>query len=486
MAKKNTIPSNLKAILTDLPEDVSIEKIETHPHSLELFVSWNEPPIGQRYCPSCGGNHCVKKDSGIIQTVRHLPIGLKGTLITFHKPRYLCKDCGKTFYLKPSWLIRDISITYPLLLSIYSRLASSSHSITDIARETHVSPSIIQNVLKHFEMPHPKTLPETLGIDEFHGSTGTYNASRKRYDTEKFHCVLTDADGGFVIDVLYKATYAELLPYFNSFPLYERQKVHFFCTDMRSGFSKIARRCFPNAKICIDPFHVVKLLTEAVSTVRIDVWRKLRDQAALIRQKAEEAKACGDLTLFETLSADAKHAEEDVSLVKNSQRLLITSPYNETRYWNRRLDLKDERLSRIFSLSTEIETAYNALQEFYEVASCDTFSSRRKALTEWLQEYLPCECPPVRQAAHSIKIRRKGIENAWRYHKSNSPTEGLNKKIKDVKRLAFGAHSFENFRKRVLLACGGDSFRPDFYTIFGEKNATGDSSFLKEKQTEQK
>ena len=49
--------------------------------------------------------------------------------------------------------------------------------------------------------------------------------------------------------------------------------------------------------------------------------------------------------------------------------------------------------------------------------------------------------PPVRQAAFSIDRHRRGIENSWRYGKSNGPTEGLNKKIKDVKRLGFGAHT---------------------------------------------
>ena len=464
--------TNYEALLADLPQDVSIDRIETHPHSIELFVSWNEPPLGERFCTSCGSNHCVKKDSGIIQTVRHLPLGTHGTLITFHKPRYRCKDCGKTFYLKPRWLVKDMSVTYPLVLDIYVRLSSSTHSVTSIARDTCTSPAIVQNVIRHFDMPHPMALPSTLGIDEFHGDTGSYNSRRRRYDTEKYHCVLTDTDNGFVIDVLLKATYAELLPYFRAFPLHERQNVRFFCADMRSGFSKVARQCFPNAKICIDPFHVVKLLTDAVSTVRIDAWRKLRDDTAVLRQKADEAESCGDMALSGSLKMQARLSEENCLLIKGSQRLLTTSPYNENRYWNQKTDLRDERLSRIFSIAPELKTAYGALHDFYDVIAHDTFASRRAALTKWIDGYLSCECPPVRQAAASVKKRRKGIENAWRYHKSNSPTEGLNKKIKDVKRLAFGAHDFENFRKRVLLACGGSAFTRDPYTIFGEKNAS--------------
>lgn len=461
----------LENLLSNLPENVLIDRFEQHDHSIELFVSWSEPPLGQRFCTSCGSNRCVKKDSGALQTVRHLPVGLRGTLITFHKPRYRCLDCGKTFYLKPSWLVRDISITYPLLLDIYARLTSTTHSVTDIARDTFTSPSIIQNVIRHFEMPQPKTLPETLGIDEFHGKTGVYNPNKRRYDTEKYHCVITDAAGGFVLDILYKASYAELLPYFQSFPLHERQKVKFFCADMRSGFSKIARQCFPQAKICIDPFHVVKLLTEAVSTIRVVEWRRLRDQANTTFAKAETAKERGDLSHYRTLSAEAKQLSEVSALVKNSQRLLVTSPHNSDCYWNRCPEKRTERLSKLYAFSPDLKLAREALTAFYDILELSHFVLKRAALSDWLDRYEACLCPPIRQAAHSIRYHRKGIENAWRFHKSNSSTEGLNKKIKDVKRMAYGAHDFENFRKRALLACGGTTFLRDPYPIFAEKKS---------------
>ena len=473
MATKNTSARNQKALLTGLPEDVSVDRIEQHAHSIELFVSWKEPGIGERFCTRCGGNHCVKKDSGTVQTVRHLPVGLRGTLITFHKPRFLCRECGKTFYLKPSWLIKDISITYPLLLDIYVRLTSTTHSVTDIARDTHTSPAIVQNVIGHFEMPHPKTLPETLGIDEFLGRTGSYNPLKRRYDTEKYHCVITAPDDGAVTGILYRATYGELLPYFRAFPLYEQQKVRFFCTDMRSGFSKVARQCFPNAKICIDPFHVTKLLTEALSTIRVDEWRRLRGEALLFRSEASGAMADGNGALHDSLLMKSKVLEESASLVKASQRLLSTSPYNENLYWNQNPDRREGRLSQIFSVSPLLKDAYDALHSFYDVTGCGSFQSRHSALTGWLDEYLACECPPIRQAAYSIRYHRRGIENAWRYHKSNGPTEGLNKKIKDVKRMAFGSHDFENFRKRAMPACGGTAIDRGSYTVFGEKKSSG-------------
>ncbi|WP_204907553.1 transposase, partial [Mordavella massiliensis] len=46
------------------------------------------------------------------------------------------------------------------------------------------------------------------------------------------------------------------------------------------------------------------------------------------------------------------------------------------------------------------------------------------------------------------------IQNSWKYGKSNGLSEGLNNKIKVLKRVSFGLHSFESFRRRILLTCG--------------------------------
>lgn len=43
------------------------------------------------------------------------------------------------------------------------------------------------------------------------------------------------------------------------------------------------------------------------------------------------------------------------------------------------------------------------------------------------------------------------VENALIYRVSNGPTEGMNNKIKLIKRTGYGYASFRNFRARILL-----------------------------------
>ena len=151
--------------------------------------------------------------------------------------------------------------------------------------------------------------------------------------------------------------------------------------------------------------------------------------------------------------------------------MLVTSPFNENRLWNNpdRTEKKQSLTNRIFMLCPDLKVPYEALHDFYEITNTEKFSLQQSALTDWLNRFLECESPEVRKAASSIKFHRTGIENAWKYHKSNSPTEGLNKRIKDLKRHEFGAHSFERFRKRALLAFGYVSYVQKPYTIKQEK-----------------
>ena len=39
-----------------------------------------------------------------------------------------------------------------------------------------------------------------------------------------------------------------------------REKVKVVCMDLSSGYRSIVRRCFPNAKIVADRFHVIRLV----------------------------------------------------------------------------------------------------------------------------------------------------------------------------------------------------------------------------------
>jgi transposase len=61
------------------------------------------------------------------------------------------------------------------------------------------------------------------------------------------------------------------------------QELQAVSMDMGAAFNKSVRTHAPQAVICIDPFHAVKLVTDALDVVRHQTWNELRhlpDQAA--------------------------------------------------------------------------------------------------------------------------------------------------------------------------------------------------------------
>jgi len=57
-------------------------------------------------------------------------------------------------------------------------------------------------------------------------------------------------------------------------------------------------------------------------------------------------------------------------------------------------------------------------------------------------------------ALKSLKKYMKYIENMFKPNITNGLIEGLNNKIKSIKRTAFGYSNFSNFKKHILIQAG--------------------------------
>lgn len=60
-----------------------------------------------------------------------------------------------------------------------------------------------------------------------------------------------------------------IIPFLHRLPAKRRNKVEEITLDLAGNMSLIAKRCFPNATLVIDRFHVQQLATEALQEIRI-------------------------------------------------------------------------------------------------------------------------------------------------------------------------------------------------------------------------
>jgi transposase len=176
----------------------------------------------------------------------------------------------------------------------------------------------------------------------------------------------------------------------------------------------------PDATICYDPFHVVKLATDALEKVRRAHWRALWDRDD--RDAARKFKGARWALL--------KNPED---LTERQAETLNQIKRNGTQMW-RAYRLK-EALRAIFAGGlTKAETAH--------------------MLDRWCSWAQRCRLEPFITTGRTIRKHRTGILAAIELGINNGRIEGLNNRVRLVIRRGFGFHSPQAALALVMLTCG--------------------------------
>lgn len=189
--------------------------------------------------------------------------------------------------------------------------------------------------------------------------------------------------------------------------------------DMGAAYAKAARSHAPKATRCIDPFHAVAKVTEALDKVRRAEWNILRatDPAAAKRFKGARwvlLKNRGNLT-------DEQHAT-----------------------W-RKLRRRGGTIWR----------AYNLKEAFRAIFAGDLDPDEAtKLLDRWLSKASHSGIDAFVTVARTIRKHRDGIIAALKLGINNGRAEGLNNIVRLITRRAFGFHSPEAALALIMLHCG--------------------------------
>lgn len=189
--------------------------------------------------------------------------------------------------------------------------------------------------------------------------------------------------------------------------------------DGASWIANAVTRYCPQARLCLDPFHVVSWATDALDEVRREVWN--------------EARRSGQTALAKDLKG-ARFAlwKNPETLTERQQaRLASVAELNQPLY---RAYLLKEQLRQVFKLKGE---------------------AGKQLLQEWLQWARRCRIRPFVDLAKSISNRRADVEATLELGLSNALVESVNTKIRLLMRQAFGFHSPEPLIALALLALGG-------------------------------
>jgi len=348
-------------------------------------------------CPACGALTDTIHDYRE-QTVKDVPIQGKAVIWKYRKRRYRCTCCQHRFYESNSLLPKWHRLTNRL--AAYGlELLRTKQSRKEIAAAVNVSPSTMGRWLSLLSFAKPKRLPRVLSIDEFRGNT----------EYGKFQCILTAPTEKRIFDILPTYKESDIYQYLKTFS--NRQEVAYFVSDMRKEYISLAKHLFPNARIVIDRFHVVRYCTWAVENVRKRVQKKLLPEQRKYFKRSRKLL----LAHMDKLKPEAKAAVE-----------------------------------RMLLFDRDLREAYLLKEVFYQfMASTDSVQAKKK-LFEFRAHAMVADIPEFSSLLTALKNWEPYILNAFDCPYSNGFTEGCNNKIKVLKRIAFGYRSFDNFRSRIL------------------------------------
>jgi transposase len=176
----------------------------------------------------------------------------------------------------------------------------------------------------------------------------------------------------------------------------------------------------PQALVCADPFHLVKLVGDALDEVRRDLWQSLRRLP------------------------DERFAKA----FKGSRWALLKNPEDLT-------DTQAAQLAKIKRTRGGIWRAYEMKEQFRAIFAGDLEPDQAiEALDRWITRALRSRLAPFVKAARTMRDRRGIIVNALEQGISNGRVEGLNTKVRLIIRRAYGFHSADAALALVMLSCG--------------------------------
>jgi len=258
-----------------------------------------------------------------------------------------------------------------------------------------------------------------LGVDEI--------SWRKHHN---YLTLVSDHETGTIIWGGAGKNAATLDKFFTQIGTEKTAKIEAMSMDMGKAFIKSVKTNAPDAAICIDPFHVVQVATNALETLRREQWqaaRSLPDQSFAKKYKGHR-----------------------YALLKNPGTL--TAQQQQT-------------LEQLRDDGGALWEGYQLKESLREVFAGDLDSAEVMAMIQyWCDAATDSGLAPFVKAGTTLREHINGIHAGVTRGLSNGKHEGLNNKIRTMTRRAYGFHTAEAALALIMLACGPVNVRLPYHT----------------------
>ena len=364
-------------------------------------------------------NDCGQKSSKLHQNHRYIvkdtSWGEQPIFLEINRRQFKCDRCKKPFSEDLDYINRRRKYTKRLAIAIIKEVLADS--IHGVARKGIVTTEEIERMLKDAskELLDLKPLGlKRLGIDEIALIKGQGN----------YCAVLVDLEKSELLAILASRKQEEIKKALLSWGLDVLEQIEEVSIDLWKGYKSLVIELMPNVQVVADRFHVMIQINK-----ELDGSRK--------KEKREAEKI-----IKQTKLPEEKEKQENILAgIKSSKYPLLKNEVNLT-------EDQKIKLTEVKNVSPRLGIMHNLKEEFREIF--DRHQSWLDGLDQigmWLSKaknYFPDSCGTV--------IRWLDEIIAYFDNRTTSGVvEGINNKLKLIKRSGYGFTNFENFKVRCLL-----------------------------------
>jgi transposase len=409
------MPTAQITIPLDVPD---VRVLQTQLTAQGEYVITIESTLTSAVCHRCG--RMIRKSYGTDDwvTVQHLPILGRPVYLRYRPKRYRCDSCDghPTTTQQLTWHTPNSPQTNAFDTHLLLQLVNAT--IEDVSLKERLPYDIILGVIERRIAQQVDWTRYTelgvLGLDEI--------ALKKGH---RDFVVLVTArlqDGHVVIlGVLPDRDKVTVKRFLASIPASLRETIETLCTDMYPGYITATREVLSHVRIVIDRFHVAAQYRAAADTVRKQELKRLKRELP----KADYQQLKGSLWAFRKNQVDLSPDEHAL-------------------------------LARLFGYSVELAAAHLLREELTAIfEQAQSLAQAQAELRAWQERVRYSGLTCFDTFLNTLDYCWTEITNYFVHRDSSGFVEGLNNKIKVLKRRCYGLFNLGHLFQRIFLDLEG-------------------------------
>jgi transposase len=409
-------------------QDVVIEDVKRFKKNRLLEVRVRQKR-SECYCSGCGLQFSTVKEWAL-KKIKGPPMGVfQNVIIKFMQMRGFCEDCNASSVAQVDWIHPKFESMTCGFAEVAGRLMEEI-TCEGVSRIMGSNSKLMWDLDQHRMevMLQYLTLPKDLDVsylaaDEVHFRTIKIENRKGLFAKRWRPDFVTNLVAPLAGKVLFNATGRDSGALKTSLSVLspgQKLTVENFAVDIHEPFISVIKTECPNAEICVDRFHLVQKVNEAFDKVRRSEFRLAKENNDRFNKDMLEPHRRFILVA----------REKDLS--KAEQKLL----------------------DKLRKVNQSIHTAMLLVEYFHKALDKTSIKSFRQTLLTWYLVVRESKLEPFIKLAKTIRRYRLNIEAYIKSRLTTAAAEGLNNKIKVLKRMGYGYTNPTSFCRKILQRCG--------------------------------